>query len=176
MSRLIACLVCLILSFAAWPARADDNSRSSGGSRLALDLQYAYPIHQDGVSAGPGGALRFGKQLDLLLVSFTGELGAGYQTFGGAGAPKLYSGFVGGRIAVGKILEPGIYGHLGVGHASAAAASRTAPFFDAGLFLDLTVLPLVDIGVHGGYDVLTPGDGAPAFKYWVGGAHAALVF
>lgn len=172
LSRLVpifaACTATLLV---APPALADS-------TRLGLDLQYGWPINEAGVDHGPGGALRLGKQLDLVALQLTGEIGGGYQTFAGPARLKLYSGFIGGRISVGKILEPGIYGHVGVGHltASAGDASRTAPDFDAGLFLDLTLLPLVNVGVHGGYDYLAGSNGAGGFDYAVAGVHAALVF
>jgi hypothetical protein len=165
-----------VLLLAAPPALAEDHPGTS--TVLALDLNYAGPISEPGVDGGPGGAIRFGQQLDLALIQLTGELGAGYQPFNGTPSPKLYSGFLGGRLALGKILEPGIFGHIGVAHLSAGtgAVSRTAPLLDVGLFLDLTVLPLVNVGVHGGYNVMTPSSNQNAFHYYDVGVNGALVF
>jgi hypothetical protein len=155
-------------------ARDDDDG---GSTTLALDLEYAGPIDEGEVEAGSGGAVRLGRRADLVLVSLTGEIGGSYHGFGGSPDVTVYRGFLGGRLQVGKILEPGIYGHLGIAKLNVDPGdSRTAPTFDAGLFLDLTVLPLVDVGLHVGYDTVLGGEDANAFDYYVAGAHAALVF
>lgn len=158
------------------PLQAQDR-REGGRTQLALDLEYAIPIDQGDVTTGAGGAIRLGSQTDLLLLSLTGEIGGSYHQFGGVPDVTAYRGFLGGRISVGKILEPGVYGHWGVGSLSLDPGdSRTAATFDAGLFLDLTVLPLVDLGIHAGYVTLLGNDELDAFEYYVAGAHAALVF
>lgn len=174
-SRTVAFLLALVVLLGALPAAAD---QSKGSTRLALDLDWAMPSGQHGFDSGPGGAIRLGEQSDLTLVQLVGELGGGYQPFSGTRGAKLYSGFIGGRIAFGKILEPGLYGHLGIAHLDIdnGPGSRTAPRLDAGLFLDLTVLPLVNVGVHGGYYSFLAGGGQPAFNYFVAGLHGALVF
>jgi hypothetical protein len=161
----------------SFPAIARDDADEGGSTTIALDLEYAGDIDEDDIEGGSGGAIRLGRQADLVAITLTGEIGGGYHGFGGDADLRVYRGFLGGRLQVGKILEPGIYGHLGIAKLDVDPGdSRTAPTFDAGLFLDLTVLPLVDVGVHAGYDtVLGTGD-ANAFDYWVAGAHAALVF
>ncbi|MBW8885977.1 MAG: hypothetical protein JF612_14655 [Planctomycetia bacterium] len=81
---------------------------------------------------------------------------------------------MGGRFAVGKIIEPSIFGHVGVGHVQ-GFETRTAPIMDAGLALDFTLLPLIDLGVHGGYNVMLPRNDGSALKFFTLGAQAALV-
>lgn len=170
------CVLC-----AASPARADDD-RDTGSRRdrdgmkthIAFDLDYNTAVDEPRADPGAGGALRLGKELDLFLISFTPELGGSYHGFGGDERTRIYSGFLGGRLAVGKILEPSIFGHVGVGHVS-GIESRTAPSLDAGLALDFTLLPLIDLGVHGAYNVLLPSKDDPALKYLTLGAQAAIV-
>ena len=158
------------------PLQAQDR-REGGHTQLALDLEYAGAIDQGDVTTGAGGAIRLGSQTDLLLLSLTGEIGGSYHQLGGVPEVTAYRGFLGGRISVGKIIEPGVYGHLGIGSlAPDPGDSRTAATFDAGLFLDLTVLPLVDLGIHAGYVTLLGNDDLDAFDYYVAGAHAALIF
>jgi hypothetical protein len=156
-----------------WPADA------GASTKLALDLNYAGGIDEPGIGNGTGGALRFGKELDLVAVSLTGELGLSYHTFDGELDPTHYGGFVGGRLAFGKILEPSIFAHVGVGRLNLDVAGTelhdTGPEFDVGLALDLTVLPLIDIGVHAMYDLQKLDDGKN-FDWYKVGAHAALVF
>lgn len=152
---------------------------ASSGTRLALDLDYAGGIDEPGIGKGTGGALRFGQKLDLIAASLTGELGVSYHTFDGALDPTHYSGFVGGRLGFGKIIEPSIFAHVGVGRLNLEVAGEdvhdTGPAFDFGLALDLTVLPLIDLGVHAAYDLLLL-DNDAKFDWYRVGAHAALAF
>jgi hypothetical protein len=46
---------------------------------------------------------------------------------------------------------------------------------DGGLAIDFTLLPLIDLGVHGAYNVLLPRGDTDAFKFVTLGAQAALV-
>jgi hypothetical protein len=172
----------------ATPARADDDDarRSddhSGRSRrdrdntrthIAVDFDFATAIDAPATKAGGGGALRLGQEFDLFLVSLTPEFGGSYHAFGGDGETKLYTGFLGGRLAVGKIIEPSIFAHVGVGHVK-GFESRTAPVMDGGLALDFTLLPLIDLGMHGAYNVMLPRDDGSSLKYVTLGVHAALV-
>jgi hypothetical protein len=168
---LAACLFAL-----SSPLQAQDR-REGGHTQLALDLEYAGSIDQGDVTTGAGGAIRLGSQADWFLLSLTGEIGGSYHQFGGVPDVRVYRGFLGGRISVGKILEPGLYGHLGIGSLSVDPGdSRTAATFDAGLFLDLTVLPVVDLGIHAGYVTLLGTNDLDAFDYYVAGAHGALIF
>jgi hypothetical protein len=48
--------------------------------------------------------------------------------------------------------------------------------FDAGVSLDLTLLPLLELGAHAGYAYQGATERAGAFDFWVVGANAALVF
>jgi hypothetical protein len=172
----------------AVPARADDARRDRsdyddrpsrhdqrrGKLHIALDLHFDSALDAPRTNSGGGGALRLGQKYDLLLVSFTPELGGGFHSFGGSDQTKLYEGFLGGRFGVGKILEPSIFGHVGVGRLR-GFETRTAPVLDTGLALDLTLLPLIDLGLHGGYNVMLPRNDESALKFFTLGAQAALV-
>ena len=172
------------------PARADDadpqardeddaprrSRRDHDKSRthVAVDFDFGSALDAPQTKSGGGGALRLGQEFDLLLVSLTPEFGGSYHSFGGNDETRLYSGFLGGRLAVGKIVEPSIFGHLGVAHV-AGLETRTAPIMDAGLAIDFTLLPLIDLGVHGAYNAMLPRDDGSALKFITLGAHAALV-
>jgi len=173
-SKILFSLAALPFIASATPARAEEGRRGAGKTHIAVDFDFNTPIDAPSVDAGGGGALRLGQKFDLLLISLTPELGGGYHAFD-AGDVKLYSGFLGGRLGVGKIIEPSVYGHLGLAKLS-GVESRTSPIMDAGLALDLTLLPLIDLGVHAGYNVLLPRDDGSAFKFVTLGAQAALVF
>jgi hypothetical protein len=154
--------------------RDDSDERDDSNTNIALDFDFGAALDEPGTSAGGGGALRIGQELDLVLISLTPEVGGSYHTFGGADKTRLYAGFVGGRLAVGKVIEPAIFGHVGVGHVQ-GFESRTAPLVDGGLALDFTLLPLIDLGVHGAYNVMFPRNDGSALEFVTLGAHAALV-
>jgi hypothetical protein len=171
----------------ASPARADhdhhdgtasdrDDARDRGNTRthIAVDFDFGSALSEPGTSSGGGGALRLGQELDLALISLTPELGGSYHGFGGDAETRIYTGFLGGRLAVGKIIEPAAFAHLGVGRVE-GTESRTAPVMDGGLAIDLTLLPLIDLGVHGAYNVMFPRDDGNSLKWVTLGAHAALV-
>jgi hypothetical protein len=163
-------------------------AHASSGTAIGLDLDYTNGINEAGVSSGTGFNVRLGYKLDLLLVQLTPEVGGGYHTFSGDLSPKFSQGFVGGRLQFGKILEPGIYTHLGYGHLSGSEtlcldvgctsidASHSGATFDAGVTLDLTLLPLLDLGVHAGYNGMLKSGNFDAFDTYVLGVHGALVF
>jgi hypothetical protein len=163
------------------PARADDDGdrpsrgrHGAGSTHIAVDFDFGSALDAPGTKAGGGGALRLGQKFDLLLISLTPELGGSYHSFGGDDQTKIYSGFLGGRLGVGKIIEPSIFGHLGLGHVD-GLETRTAPIMDAGLAIDFTLLPLIDLGLHAGYNVMLPRNDGTALKFVTLGAQAALV-
>jgi hypothetical protein len=82
---------------------------------------------------------------------------------------------VGGRATFGKVLEPGVFAHLGYGSMKAGSDSTGGTSIDAGLTLDFTMLPFIDLGVHAAYDAFLVKD-RDAFDWFRVGAHAALAF
>jgi hypothetical protein len=182
------------VAMVATPARADEDDSRAGRDRsdddaggrsrrdndkskthIAVDFDFGTAIDAPSTKAGGGGALRLGQEFDLLLISLTPEFGGSYHAFGGNDETKLYTGFLGGRLAIGKIVEPSLFAHVGVGHVKGLEETRTAPVMDGGLAIDFTLLPLIDLGVHGAYNVMLPRDDGSALKYVTLGAHAALV-
>ena len=145
---------------------------------IAGDLEADVPVSLEGISAGPGFALRIGYQLHLPLVTLTPEIGFHYASFDPE--PTLYRGIAGGRLGIGEVFRVGVFAHIGIGHASIDTglidASHTAFTFDLGAFLDLTILPLIDIGIHVGYGNLSPDGDGDALQWIPIGAHVAIVF
>jgi len=146
---------------------------------IGVDLEYALPVESVG-DMGIGVAVRGGMQLHLPFVALTPELGLAYQGFTGTGDPSAFRGIAGLRAGLGEVLRFGAFGHAGVGHLDldmpGPDPSRTAFTYDAGLFLDLTVLPLLDVGAHAAYNQLIAEGDEDAFHWLTFGAHAALVF
>jgi hypothetical protein len=156
------------------------DAHASSGTAIGVDLDYTHGFQEPGVGSGTGFNVRLGYKLDLLVLQLTPEVGGAYHTFSGnsdgnANA-KFSQGIVGGRLAFGKILEPGVYAHLGYGHVSADGGGVSGATIDGGLTLDLTILPLIDLGIHGGYNGMLASGSHNAFDTYVLGVHAALVF
>jgi len=145
---------------------------------VAGDLDYAAAIDSP-TNGGWGFGGRLGQRLHVPLLVINPELGFTYHAFADAPSPKLYRGIGGLRLGVGEVFRLGVSGHLGVGRLSlpdAPAASHTAFTYDVGALFDLTVLPLLDVGVHATYTRVASGDRVGAFQFATAGAHAALVF
>jgi hypothetical protein len=167
-AAVIGSLVFVATTFSAAPAQAK--------TAIGADLDFAMPIDSD-MKSGAGFAIRVGQQLRAPFVVLTPELVFSDHSFTDDG-PTAYRGLAGLRLGIGELIRPGVYGHLGFGSLSMPDPfpSHTAFTYDAGIFLDLTVLPLLDVGVHGAYNRLNAGDGVPTFEWATIGAHAALVF
>jgi hypothetical protein len=120
--------------------------------------------------------LEIGSRWELPLLSVGTEFGGSYADFPDL---QVYRGVVGMRLAVGAILQPSIFGHVGLGHAVFADGllqreNETAFTYDIGAALDLTVLPLLDVGIQGAYVAMPAPD--PAIEWIRLGVHASLVF
>lgn len=152
------------------PARAD--------LELGADLEGVYSLDGDRSAGGGGFGVRLGNRFALPLVVMAVELKGGFYGYGGDRNSKVYTGLAGARIGVGEVIRPSLFAHVGIGHVThddlpgAPAPNRTGFTADGGVALDFTLLPLLDIGVHGSYGVITNAD----FDWILGGLHATLVF
>ncbi len=156
---------------------ATQNAHAKSGTNMGVDWDYTYGIEEPRVGSGTGFNVRLGYKLDLKVLQLTPEIGGAYHAFSGDAGAKFSQGIVGGRVSFLKVLEPGLYAHLGYGHLSSAIGDgRSGATADAGVTLDLTILPLVDLGVHGGYNGMLKNGDYPAFDSYVLGLHGALIF
>lgn len=166
----------MLAGSAALFATTIEPSTAHAKTAIAADLDYAAPIDSDAKS-GAGFAIRLGQQIHVPMIVLTPEIVFADHTFSDSG-PTAYRGLAGLRLGFGEIIRPGVYAHLGFGSLSLPdpEPSHTAFTYDGGAFLDLTVLPLLDIGVHGAYNRLNSGKGVEPFEWVTLGAHAALIF
>lgn len=169
----------LIVSALAGSTWAAATSSAHADTMIAGDFEARVPLDLDDVTSGPGFGIRLGQQLHLPLIILTPEIGFNWGSFGDG--PTLYRGILGARVGVGEILRFGVQAHVGFGHFSWEIAgedqSHTGLTLDGGLFLDLTVLPLLDIGVHMSYARVS-GDadkGLEPVQWLAFGLHAALI-
>lgn len=156
-------------------ALATIDAHATSGTRLGLELGYANGIDEPGTEGAAGGVLRLGYKLDLVIVSVTPEVGGIYYSFGGSREANLLGGFAGGRLGFGKVLEPSLFVHAGYVNFEDYGVSSGNPLAEVGLALDLTVLPLLDVGIHGAYAAVMPSE-RDAFDWVRFGAHAAISF
>jgi len=150
---------------------------AQAGVTVGADIDFTNGIDEADNSGGTGFNVRLGYKLELAIMQIIPEIGGAWHTFGGDGGVKLSQGFVGGRLSFLKVLQPGVYAHVGYGHVSSKLGDgRSGTTADAGVFLDLTILPLIDVGVHGGYNGLMKSGDFDAFDSYVVGVHGALNF
>jgi len=151
----------------------NDVDNGPGGTRLAFDLDYVNGLESEAnLGTGYGGAVRFGREYDILLLSLTPELMGTLHTFSNPDALQ-FAGMAGGRATIFKVIEPGVFAHVGAGHVNPSRADSLTGFaFDVGLSLDLTIIPAVDLGVHGAYDSVSWENGT--LDWYRVGAHIAL--
>jgi hypothetical protein len=144
---------------------------------LALDLDYSAALSHSEIDSGGGAGIRIGLERDYFLVTMIPEVQLNYHRLN-ANTPDdatISAAKVGGRIRFFKILEPGIFAHAGLANiAGDRIYEHTGIAFDAGLTLDLTILPLVDIGLHTAWNRVF-GDDESGLSYVTAGAHVALV-
>lgn len=164
----------LALTFTAAPSRAE--------IAIAADLDYAIPVNSDAES-GWGFGIRLGYQLDIPMLVLTPEIAFTYHDFSGNFPPTVYRGLAGLRLGIGEIIRPGVFAHLGIGRfainipgADSIDISHTAFTYDFGAFLDFTLIPIVNIGIHVAYNHLNGGNHADGFQWVTLGAHAAIIF
>jgi len=156
---------------------ATRGAQAKSGIAIGADLDYTDAVEESAVGGGSGFNVRLGYKLDLVGIQLTPELGGAYHGFSGDLGPKFSQGIVGARLSFLKVLEPGIYAHLGYGNLSVAGREgRSGATADAGVTLDLTMLPLVDVGIHGGYNGMLKSEDYPAFDSYVVGIHGAVIF
>jgi hypothetical protein len=162
-----------LVSAAASLAVALASTSAFAGPEVAVDGEVAVPLSaptgdKDSLDSGAGVKVRVGYQFHIPLLRITPEAGYGFDWFsgdGGGGSPHAWDMqriFAGGRIGLGEIVVPSAYAHGGFGWRTTSdpgvpAGSGLA--FDAGLALDLHVIPHVGFGAHAEYASIGTGGG-----------------
>lgn len=178
-SGLLACAV-LLSGNTAYAHDYDDyehRHRERGRLMLALDMDYSAALSHSEIDQGGGAGLRIGLERDYFLVTMIPELQLNFHRLNAntSDDATISAAKVGGRIRFFKIVEPGVFAHAGLGHIGGDRIyEHTGIAFDAGFTLDLTILPLVDIGLHTAWNRIF-GDDEDGASYVTAGAHLALV-
>lgn len=172
MRKLILLATALLALLAATPARA--------GVALAADAKLGVPIgsFSEMLNIGYGIDGRLGYSLGLAVIDIQPEIVGGYMRFGSDTTENhaLWRFMVGGRAAIGAGLQVFGYVHTGYGGYKAGSLldTQTGVAYDLGLGLDFTALPLLTVGVSGGYNQVRLDGGE---VNWIDlGIHAQLAF
>lgn len=149
-------------------------------TQASIDLEYLL-VSGRSLDSGPGGAFRLGREFAGLL-SLTPEIGGSYHSLSGVYDASLYRAFIGLRLAIGTVIKPGVFGHLGYGYlafrnvSGPLDESHDALMYDAGVTLDYTLLPVLDVGAHAAYNGLTASHEFGAIHWISAGGHASVRF
>lgn len=170
----------LMVSAAVLCAWALQTSTARADTTIGLDLDLHVPLEINNVEAGGGFAIRIGQQLHLPLVVLNPEFAFTYASFSRGEPPKMYRGVAGGRIGFGELMRFGVLAHVGFGYVDWEPApedwSHTGLTYDAGLFFEITAIPLLNIGVHATYNRIAASDDLDDTLHWMSlGAHITLV-
>lgn len=174
----------LLLSLGAGAACLAWSHSASADSLFGLAISYSDALDELSAVDGAGVDIYGGPRLDLAPLSLTAELQAGYHKFSGPLEPDAYRLMAGGRVGVGvgALLRPIAFAHLGVGHLrynllpAFDRESNTGLAAEAGLGLDVTLLPLIDLGLHGSYSVITGDENEDEIEWLQIGVHASWAF
>jgi hypothetical protein len=159
----------------AWPSSA------AAETAAGVELNFNHAVSGDDVDQGAGVDVVLGPRLDLTILTLTTELSGGFHDFNGSLDPAAYRLMGGGRIGIGVIIRPSVFAHGGVGYLrfddpiDGVRDGRVGFAGDLGLALDFTILPLVDLGIQGSYNVIAGSDGYDALEWLQAGVHITFV-
>jgi len=169
-----ACLCAAALgavSLVSAPAKAEDE--------IAVDVEAAWADDPNDTN-GLGVGLRVGHVWDIAILTITPEFGVSYHDFDGAADPTAWNVMAGGRFGVDLLLEPSVFAHAGLGHFDYALpgndVSHTSLGYDVGAALDITMLPVIDFGVHASVAGIAGNDTIDPFSWVAVGGHIAFAF
>jgi hypothetical protein len=169
---LIAAALC------AWTLQT---STARAETTIGADLDMHVPLSINNVTTGAGFGIRLGTELHLPLIAVNPEFGFTYAEFSKDTPPTVYRAIAGGRIGIGELVRFGVLAHVGFGYVNWKPApdnySHSGLTYDAGIFLEFTALPLLNIGVHATYNRMASADDQPQTLHWLSiGLHATIVF
>jgi hypothetical protein len=154
----------------------------ANGVTLHAEQDFAF-LTNGGSNVGFGFSGRMGYRFELGPIWLAPELGGGYISFRDIGGYSLHPAriFGGGRLGLRGFVQPQIYGHAGYGWLGGLGdINLNGAMFEVGVALDLRVLPILGIGIHGGYtsneNINGDAVGRDAFNWVNVGAHVGLTF
>ncbi len=110
-----------------------------GADLVVSDLSDDETLH----AGGPAVALRLGYSFQAPLVRFTPEAKFAFES---PGTPHAFALMGGGRLNLFEVVSPAVFAHAGT-----LIGDIRGFVWDAGVGLDFTPIPLLDIGVYGAF-------------------------
>jgi hypothetical protein len=154
-------------------------------AEIALGLEVNYNEAVDQLETGKGGGIdvRVGPRLTLWRFEVTPELSAGMHDFGGFPSPTVLRGLLGGKVALNVDLgfKPTLFTHFGVGrlrYDALEAVERdaaTGMAADIGAAFDVSLLPMLEIGMQGSYSVVGMESTRSRFDWIQVGGHVTVI-
>ncbi len=159
-SNLVRCATVLGCLIAATTATA---GQKPGHLIVGADIDRGGSTQLDGPAPVSGAGLRIGYGVDMAIIELIPE---GRLMMYGEPNHRYGTAEFGGRIMFLKILEPGLFARVLV----PVGGGGPGVGITAGGVLDFTAIPVVDIGLHGGFVAGVKGTTG------LGGAHVSLNF
>lgn len=152
---------------------------------VVLGFEVNYNEAVDRIETGKGGGVdvRVGPRLELWRLQVTPELSAGLHDLGGFPSPTVLRGLVGGKVAFDLDLgvKPTLFAHFGVGRLRYDALEErerdaaTGMAGDIGTSLDVSVLPMLEVGMQGSYNVVGMESTRTRFDWVQVGGHVTVI-
>jgi hypothetical protein len=145
------------------------------GFFLGAELDGGTPIDSP-YSTGLGIVGSLGYRIGLGPVFLQPEAQGSYMTFPGtavAGHATRITG--GGRLGLGRMVQPTLFGHVGIGWVDVSRGIN-GPAADVGFALGFKLIPYLRFGLQAAYNVVTIVN-SPATLKWISyGAHVGIEF
>lgn len=150
---------------------------------LGFEVNYSEAVDQFETGKGGGVDVRVGPRLELWRLQLTPEVSAGLHDFGGFLSPTVLRSLGGGKVAFDLDLgvQPTLFAHFGVGRLrydaleSAERDAATGMAGDFGASLDMNVLPVLDVGIQGSYNVVGLESRSARFEWVQVGGHVTVI-
>ncbi len=157
------------------------DAHASSGTAIGVDLDYTHGINEPGVSRAAfmaASTFRLGYKARLAACA---DHARGRRRLSHVRRSCRSHVLAGVRRRPARLRQdPGARGVRAPGlrprRRRICGGGRPGATADAGLTLDLTLLPFIDLGVHGGYNGMLKSGDHSAFDTYVLGVHGALVF
>lgn len=171
-----------LLVFAAVALTLGASASAHAETLLGVELGMALDDTLPAETSGPGTSVDIilGYQAPIPVVRIIPELQLGYSDFPAApDAPEqaIYTGRIGGRVGLGGLIGPSVFGHAGYGTLDSSDQVALDGFtYDAGFALDTTILPLVNLGAHASLNGIQDRDADAMRRWYEIGLHGEVVF
>lgn len=145
------------------------------GLVVGAEMDAAAPLDAPTARAGFGFFGTLGYRIGLGPVFLQPEAQAGYLSFltpsANLPAPRATRILGGARLGLGRMVQPTLFGHVGLGW---LGAGQEGPALDAGVALGFKLIPYLRFGAQVAYNVVTlPSEGA-ALRFFSYGVHAGV--